>query len=268
MIRDERFSTDHTDQYHLVFEIQYSSFRFMVKADEQVFWLEDHFLGNSNDLATCLKKCSHILKAHPFLPIPNWRTVRVISDLQLYTLIPSQAFTPAHVSEYLEHTYPAARISDFEITNQSVSSHQLIMGTPLMIYDFFAQYYPNVVTLSALAGAIKHLTTLHPDQTLGIIGDTFITLCCVTGKNKVLRTRKMPLDSLSEITAHTPHLTLYGEVTPFSRTFLKLEEKFDSVTIGEWSGPLAQDLPWHRYFTLLNAEISEMKISDRSRIEL
>ena len=256
-ITDDRFAAERTDLYDLHLEIQFSHFRFMVKSGEQPLWLEDHFLGYSNNITTCLAKCAALLEQHPFLRTALWKRVKLASALQIHTLVPTPVFDAAKAATYLELTYPAALPADFEISFEPVLNQQVITGCLQEINRFFREYYPDLTPLSIVAEGAKYLHPLSPDLTFGLISDSFIDLIYRKGKNQDLTTEKILTRNLNDIIAPTSTLVLFGEITPFSTRFKLLEEKFKTVIPGtpaaaeEWTGNF-RNIPAHRYFTLLH----------------
>lgn len=257
-ITDDRFSAERTDLYDLIFEIQFSRVRFVVRSGGLLLWLEDHFLGNSNDITGCLAKCSVLLDQHPFLGTRFWKSVRLVSSLQIHTLVPVSGFEPSKAETYLKLTYPTATFTDFEVNSEPVLSQQVVTGTLRQINRFFRDRYPGLVLVSSIAEGAKHFSGLAPDQTLGLISDSFIDLIYLKGKSKTLTAEKSPARGLGKIRAFTPALVLFGEITPFSASYGILKDKFQTVTIGgtfrqtEFSEPF-QNIPLHRYFTLLHS---------------
>lgn len=256
-ITDDRFSTERTDLYDLVFEIQFSRLRFLVRSGDQLLWLEDHFLGNTNDISAFMSQCTGVLNQHPFLQIPFWKSVRLVTNFQIHTLLPSSVFTSSKAEKYLTLAYPSVRFSDFEINYEEVSSQYVITGTVAKINRLFRERYPDVKVISAIAVGLQYFSTLSPDQSLAIVSDSFIDLYYQNGKSKTLVAEKLPVKNLDHIQAFTPVLVLSGEVTPFSGPYGILKEKFHTVIISGTTpaGVPAEkfrDFPEHRYFTLLN----------------
>lgn len=258
-ITDDRFSTERTDIYDLVFEVQFSRMRFMVRSDDQVLWLEDHFSGNSNDIGACIAQYTRLLEEHPFLSARFWKSIKLVTDFQIHTLIPSEAFEPSKAEAYLMLAYPTARPDDFEVNSDLVLNQYLITGTIREINRLFTERYPRISIVSALAVGLKYFSGLSsPDQTLGVVSDSFIDLYYRNGKSPTPIAVKWPIRNLEMISAHTSALILSGEVTPFSKAFEILKEKFTTVTInpdtyGAGQSDSFRDIPEHRYFTLLNA---------------
>jgi len=252
-ITDERFSAERTDLYDLIFEIQFSRFRFMVCSGSQLLWLEDHFLGNSNDLQACMARYSAILEQHPVLGIPYWKSIRLISGFQIHTLIPAEVFETSRAAEYLQLVYPSARLADFEVTSEAVLNQHMVSATISKINRIFRERYPTLTVLSGITTGMRYFARLSPDITLGVMADRFIDLYYRNTKSKLTIAEKIPLKYLDELSGST--LTLMGEVTPFSASFALLKERFQTVMIGNYvlpeepAGKFA-DLPGHRYFTL------------------
>lgn len=256
-ITDDRFSIERTDLYDLVFEIQFTRLRFIVRSGDQLLWLEDHFLGNSNDIPAFISQCTAVLDQHPFLSTRFWKSVRLVTDFQIHTLLPSSVFEPSKAEEYLMLVYPSAGLPDFEINYEAVLNQYVVTGTLRQINRLFRERYPELKIISTITVGLHHFSTLPPDQTLGIISDTFIDLYYQNGKSKTLVAEKLPVRNLTHIRALTPVLVLSGEVTPFSASYGILKDKFQTVIITHTPPAAAQsekfrDLPEHRYFTLLN----------------
>ncbi len=257
-ITDDRFYAERTDLYDLIFEIQFSRLRFMVRNGEQLLWLEDHFLGNSNDIAACLAKCSGLIEQHAFLGIRFWKSVRLVSSLQIHTLVPASVFESSKAETYLGLTHPTASFADFEVSTEPVLNQQVVTGTLRQVNRFFRDRYPALVLVSSVAEGAKHFSLLGPDQTLGLISDSFIDLIYLKGKNRTLTAEKSPARHLRNIRAFTPALVLFGEITPFSVSYGILKDKFQTICIGDaprqagFSEPF-QNIPAHRYFTLLHS---------------
>lgn len=251
-ITDDRFSTERTDLYDLTFEIQFSRLRFLVRSGGQLLWLEDHFLGNSNDLAACMAKCTSLIEQHAFLTTRFWKSVRLTSDLQIHTLVPLPAFDPSKAESYLMLTYPTANLSDFEVGYEPVLNQQVVTGTLRPVNRFFKDRFPGLGLISSIATGAKYFGHLPPDHTLAVISGTFIDFYYQNRKNKSLAAERTPLRNLSRIRAFTPSLVIFGEITPFSTDYRVLQEKFQTVVIGELPGEF-RDIPSHRYFTLLYA---------------
>jgi len=254
-ITDDRFSAARTDLYDLIFEIQFSRLRFMVRSGEQLLWLEDHFLGNSNDVASLITKCITLLEQHSFLNTRFWKSVRLVSDLQVHTLVPDSAFEASKAGEYLMLAYPTARLTDFEISYEPVLDQQIVTGTLRQVNGTFRNYYPGLRVVSSIAAAAGYFSRMAPEQTLGVISDRFIDLFYLKGKNKTLRAEKTAIKNIRNKRITTPVLVLFGEVTPFSTSYGLLKEKFETVIIGRLPQPAEtnfREFPEHRYFRLLN----------------
>lgn len=254
-ITDDRFSVARTDSYDLIFEIQFSRLRFMVRSGEQLLWLEDHFLGNSNDVATLVTKCTALLDHHSFLNTRFWKSVKLVSDLQVHTLIPAADFDASKAEEYLMLTYPTARLTDFEISYDPVLNQQVVTGTLRQLNSIFRNYYPGLQVVSSIAATAGYFSRMAPEQTLGVISDRFIELFYLNGKNKTLRAEKTAVKNIRNTKITTSVLVVFGEVTPFSTSYGLLKEKFETVTIGQLPHPAGinlREFPEHRYFRLLN----------------
>lgn len=257
-ITDDRFSAERTDLYDLVFEVQFSRIRFIVRSGDQLLWLEDHFLGYSNDIGACIAHYTRLLEEHPFLSVRFWKSVKLVSDFQIHTLIPADAFEPSKAATYLMLAYPTARADDFEVSSEPVLNQYLVTGTLRQINRLFIERYPRLSIVSGLVAGLKYFSRLSPDQTLGVISDSFIDLYYQNGKSQTLVAVKSPIRNLEKIRAQTSALVLSGEVTPFSTAFEILKEKFKTVIISPGTPSAGQserfqDIPEHRYFTLLNS---------------
>lgn len=255
-ITGDRFSAERTDLYDLTFEIQFTRLRFLVKSGDQLLWLEDHFLGNSNDIAACEKAILSRIETHPFLNIRFWKSVKLISDLHIHTLVPSSHFVADNAPEYLALTFPSADLRQLEIMNEAIHGQTLVSGTVRSVNAIFRTLYPHLTITSTLAVGLKHFCTLNGTAAMGVISETFFDLYYQNSKNKMIAVIKSPLRNLGHLTAHTPTLLLYGEVTPYSRCYSLLKSRFQSLVLGDITGPEAlpgkfSELPPQRYFTLL-----------------
>lgn len=255
-ITDDRFSDGRTDLYDLTFEVQFSRLRFIVRSGDQLLWLEDHFLGNSNDIPACEKAIVSLIEEHPFLAVRFWKSVKLISDFQIHTLVPSAHFVSARAPKYLALTFPTADLKQLEITWEAVHDQALVAATVKSVNTIFRAIYPDLTVTSSIAVGLRHFSSLNDTQTMGVISETFLDLYYQNSKNKTIAVIKSPLRNLDHLTGSGEDLLLYGEVTPYSRSYAMLKPRFRSLTLGNITGPEAlpgkfSGLPPQRYFTLL-----------------
>ncbi|MCD8539930.1 MAG: DUF3822 family protein [Leadbetterella sp.] len=255
-ITDDRFSAERTDLYDLILEIQFTRLRFIVRSGDQLLWLEDHFLGNSNDITACEKAVSSLIREHAFLGGRFWKSVKLISDFQVHTLVPSAHFEASRAPGYLALTFPTADPDKLEVISETVGSQALVAGTVKSVNILFRTFYPNLTVSSALAVGLRYFNNLNGGQTMGVISETFLDLYYQNLKTKTIAVIKSPLKNLDHLIAGTSDLLLYGEVTPYSRTYGILETRFRNLILGDNPLPEAlpgkfSGLPPQRYFTLL-----------------
>lgn len=255
-ITDDRFSAGRTDLYDLTFEVQFSRLRFIVRSGDQLLWLEDHFLGNSNDIAACEKAMVTLIEEHPFLSLRFWKSVKLISDFQIHTLVPSSHFTATKASKYLALTFPTADLHQLEVISETVHGQTLVAGTVKSVNAIFRAIYPDLTVTSAIAVGLKHFSSLNDTPVMGVISETFLDLYYQNSKNKTMGVIKSPLRNLDHLTESGEDLLLYGEVTPYSRSYGMLKPRFRSLVLGNITGTEAlpgnfSGLPPQRYFTLL-----------------
>lgn len=269
-ITDERFSAEYTERYDLTLEVQYSRLRFTVKYGDELLVLEDHFLGQGHDLTACLSRCTALIEHHPFLGHPSWKSVQLLSDFEIHTLVPAPFYRPSLADSYLALAYPSASVKDFDMYSGAVSDHYLVSGTPKKVTRLFTTLYPGLGTPSSLAIQAGYFAQKYTHLTMGMVSDHFVTLYTMKGKNKFLNIEKIPIRNLPGLPASASELVLFGEITPFSASYRVMEEKFQTVRIGHTPPPSGHtdSTPWHRYFTLLTCGLSEIKIPDQSRIAL
>ncbi|MBX2951792.1 MAG: DUF3822 family protein [Leadbetterella sp.] len=251
-ITDDRFSAEHTDLYDLTFEVQFTRLRFVVRSGGQLIGLEDHFLGYSNDISTCERAITALLETHPILSIRFWKTVKLISDLQIHTLVPSAQFKAENAPKYLELTFPTADMQELELVTETIHHQTLVSGTVRSVNTIFRDRYPDLTLTSALAVGLNHFSRLDTAVTMGVISETFFDLYYLNTKNKMRMVIKSPLRNLAQLTG--PDLLLYGEITPYSRSYHQLKSQFRSLVLGEITEALPEkfsELPPQRYFTLL-----------------
>lgn len=252
---DDRFSAERTDLYDLTFEIQFTRLRFVVRSGGQLIWLEDHFLGYSNDIAACEKAITALLETHSFLHIQFWKSVKLISDLQIHTLVPSSHFAADNARKYLELTFPAADMEQLDLISETIHDQTLVTGTVRSVNALFSTRYPNLTVTSTLAVGLKHFCSRNATPAMGVISETFFDLYYQNSKNKMMVVIKSPLRNLSRLTG--PDLLLFGEVTPYSRSYSLLKSQFRSLVLGDITGAETlpesfSELPPQRYFTLLS----------------
>ena len=250
---NNRFSADNSHQYTLVLELQFSHFRFLVQWGEHLLWLEDHFLGSTNDLATCLARCGQLLEQHPVLGIRNWAEVRLTTDFEIFTLVPTADFQPDMMESYLRFTYPTAQADDFVVQSRLAGGQQVVSGTPGEVYRYFAGQFPGLRLISAVALAAEHLDKMASDTALAVFSDAFVTLGYRRGKMQQTVVEKLALRHLHNIPQLASRLVVLGEITPFSPLYKVAGTVFQTVEAGETGTPEGQsdEIPWHRYFTLL-----------------
>ncbi len=269
-ITDERFSTEYTERYDLTLEVQYSRLRFTVKHGEELLVLEDHFLGQGHDLTACLSRCAALIEHHPFLGLPSWKGVQLLSDFEIHTLVPAPVFLPSLAERYLALAYPSAPVTDFDVYSEAVSGHYLVSGTPKKVTRLFTMVYSGLAPLSSLAVQARYFARNFTHLAMGVASDHFVTLYAMKGKNKTLNIERIPVRNLPNLSTSASELILFGEITPFSASYGVMKEKFQAVRIGHTPPPSEHpdSIPWHRYFTLLSPGLSEIKIPDQNHIEL
>ncbi len=259
-ITDDRFTKERTDLYDLIFEIQFSRFRFIVCSGDSVIWFEDHFLGLENDVEATLEKTSEIIKNHDFLSVKDWKTIRVISDFQLHIIIPAGNFKGNNINEYIQVAFPSIKLSDFELFSEKIDAQIIVYALMKKVNELFTKMYPQLIvsfTTPTVIG-LTHFCKNDPANATCVVSDVFFDLYHRNGKSKLITVERLPLKELHRLPSNKKSLNIYGEITPYSTVYKYLEEKFESIEIGSLQkagqfSPKFVDIACHRYFTLISS---------------
>ena len=257
-ITDERFSTDRTDFYDLIFEVQFSRFRFLIQSNDSVIWLEDYYLGNENNLTSTSEKIKEIFLNHSFLKNPYWKSIKVISDFQVHTLLAESSYQQAKNEEYIRISYPTIRLADFEIFSDKAENHVIIFALIKSINDIFREVYPEgkFQFTSSTSVGLNYYASSECKDALWVISDSFVDQFYKNPKTKTLISSKTPVRSISSLNLPTENLKVYGEITPYSTAYEIIRERFKNVTIGETPNEdkfsvVFSEVAGQRYFTLM-----------------
>jgi hypothetical protein len=259
-ITDERFNTDRTDFYDLIFEIQFSRFRFIILSNDSVIWLEDHYLGIENDLPTTLEKIKNIFTTHSFLKIPYWKSIKVISDFQVHTLLENNSHTSSKNEEYIKICFPTINLSYFEVYSEKAGNHTVVFALVKTANQLFREYYPEGkfhFTSSTYVG-INYNSSLATENTLCILSDSYLNSFYLNPKTKTPITTRIPLSQISTFQPPSQSLKIYGEITPYSTAYRLLNDRYTNIIMGETPNegklPIGfTEVSSQRYFTLMAA---------------
>lgn len=254
-ITDERFSAERTDFYDLTFEIRFTRLIFMVKSGSHLLWLEDHFLANASDISSCVQAARSLIAAHPFLAGRYWKSVKLISEFQIHTLLPHSHFDPSRSQQYLALTFPSADLHQMEIITEEIHGQVLVAGTVRSVNETFRSFYPDMTVTSSVAIGMKHFNTLMDTPGMGVISENFLDIY-YRNKSKRIVAVKLPLRNLEEVNTLIDDLLLFGEITPYGRPYQLLKPLLKRLTLGNINETdllpgTPAGLPSQRYFTLL-----------------
>jgi hypothetical protein len=257
-ITDERFSTDRTDFYDLIFEVQFSRFRFIIQSNDSVIWLEDYYLGTENNLEATSEKIEEIFFNHSFLKNPYWKSIKVISDFQVHTLLAENSYQESKNEEYIRISYPTIRLTDFEIFNQKAGNHVVIFALIKSVNDIFRKNYPEgkFQFTSGTSVGLSYYASSENKDALWVISDSFVDQFYKNPKTKTLICSKTPIRHISSINLTGENLKVFGEITPYSTAYGLLVGRFKNVTVGETPNEDRlssgfSEIAAQRYFTLM-----------------
>jgi hypothetical protein len=251
MLVDDRFNPVRCDAYDLYIEIQFNRLRFIAKKDEEILCLEDHFLGVCTDPAQTSVQVDKLMAIHPFLSRKDWKSVHLISQLQVHAVVPTEARGDAE--KYLSLVFNGIHTDNFTFFSEVFEKQTLHIGTLTSIFRTFQKYYERIELHSPLAAGLR--LTLERRSPQIIISDQFLDYYYYYPKKGSVSIRRIPLKDLETLDIENHPTTLWGEITPFGNLYNQLKEKITEIEMGNINKGIANfysEIPQHRYITLLN----------------
>lgn len=256
-ITDDRFHIENIEQYNLVFEIQFSRLRFVLAQNATIFWLEDYFLGLENDIDTVIYRIRTIIENHPFLKATYWKTIHIVSDFEINTLIPKELFLEKNLNCYIETAFPTSESNEFEYSYSSTKKQIFVFGLLKRINNTFREIYKDKEIFFESASAISlNYYDQSGSEYLCTISETFITLYKTAPKSKLITSLKVGFQEIGLLPAIDNPITVFGEITPFSHTYQQMEAHGYQILFKELPAEIKlsqyfADIATQRYFHIL-----------------
>lgn len=257
-ITDERFSKDRTDFYDLVFEVQFSRFRFLIQSNDSVIWLEDYYLGSKNNLETTSEKIREIITNHAFLNITFWKSIRIISAFEVNTILTENNHEICKNDEYIKICFPSIELNNFTIFSQNIKKNVIVFALVKSINQIFISQYPEskLQFTSTAAVSLGHQNSSDLTTSVCLVTESFVDIIRENPKTKTLKSDRILTRNINNLNQSSEDVVLYGEVTPYSPMYGVLREKFKGITMGktpneEKLSAQLSEIASQRYFTLL-----------------
>jgi Protein of unknown function (DUF3822) len=269
-ITDDRFSVDLIDQHDLVFELNLSRFRFIIKNNHTntVIWLEDYYLGLHNTLEKVIESVTEIIKKHEFLVANFWKSLKVLSQNPFFCTVPQELYEESQSDNYLTVLFPDLDSNLFLIEARAINNSEdyFISAFPKTLISFFETMYPQK-QIDYKFSIFEVLNLFNNDKqfeakNLFLFDDIYINTLFISTITNKLVIENLNLDSknlndflLNVTTKGNANSLLFGEITPFSKNYKQISQITKAIAIGKT--PLKVKLSQyfvevtdHRYLTL------------------
>ncbi len=265
-ITDDRFQIENIEQYNLVFEIQFSRLRFALAHNSTIFWLEDYFLGLENDIDMVIYQIRTIIENHSFLKAAYWKTIHVVSDFEINTLIPKELFTQQNLHTYIESAFPTSDNKEFEYSHSNTTKQIFVFGLLKKINNTFREIYNarQIFFESASAINLNYYCQAGIDN-FSTISETSVTFYKTAPKSKLITTLKVGVQEIGLLPTTNNSITVFGEITPFSHIYQQMEEHGYQVLFKELPVEIKlsqyfADIATQRYFHILSLAYMATKV--------
>lgn len=275
LIKDELFGVEQIANATLNIELSDETLRFGVFCNNSWVWVEDYSLSVVLNAETRLQTLQNIYQHHPFLSSNSWKTVNISFSSPHFTLLPTALFRKEYAEEYLKLV--AGKLGDQEKTfySQAADTDMVnIFGIDGSLADWFKGVYalqePTFShQTSALIKGTRSVAVENQGQPTAVLYfEDGLMNVVVMRQSELLLCNKFsfrnPFDTtycilfILEQLGIQPagiQVILYGEITPYSDSFVEITKFLPEVSFGQRPATIGyaaqlDDLPEHRYFSL------------------
>lgn len=277
-VSEGSFDPKNGQDYDVSIEIGDNHFRFCIAnaGSRECKWLEDYtaesFL-NKDSIYDCISK---VVADHSFLAAREWKSVKVVVNTPIFTLIPAPLFRKEYTTSYL-------KLVAGEAAQQKVLHHHLgdleaynVFSMPEADWESLQDQFPlgtlafYHTTSPLIQGALLAHQQFRVVKILSLnIESTYFTLIASENQQLLFCNRFVyanaqeltylvlfTLNQLS-ILPEDIKVILNGEITPFSAIYEELSRFMPSILFGKKAqtlrySPDFEELPDHRYQALFH----------------
>lgn len=276
-VRSDSFDPAHSNKSVLCLEVGRDRLRVLVQdLHGRALYLEDYAFPSLLTNQSVTSILPTIFRHHTVLAAGPWQAIRIGVNSSLFTLIPKPLFRKEYAGSYLAlMTGSMLPIHEFAQAHAHEAEGFLsVFNLEHALADYFSEVYPlqpltYVHQISALLLATADLDRhiLTPDSIYLYFEDEFVTIihrkahqlqyCNRFGYKNVSDLTYYVLYILDEqgINPEVTTLSLFGEITPFSDTYVEMSRFLPRLAFGHSPSGLTRaaafnDLPDHRYLSL------------------
>ncbi len=278
VIRSDSFDPAQTDTSVLCIEVGKDRFRFLVlDGNGHGCWLEDYTFSSLLSERPITEALSALFQQHPLLQPTEatnpWRQVRVALNSTSFTLIPKPLFRKEYASSYLSLIRGGALPThEYAQAYEHAEGFYSVFNVEYALTDYLAATYPlQTITFvhqtSALIRATSPPTSAGTQHLWLYFEDEFVTML-MRANGQLHYCNRFGFKNAQDLTYYILYVIeelkldplsvsvlLYGEITPFADTYIRLAQFIRNLTFGQAPQGLTlstdfSDLPEHRYLSL------------------
>jgi hypothetical protein len=285
LVGDNSFDSDAIPFCTLCVEVDERRIRFCIVRDEtmECIWLEDYNFDVVLDQGEIFERLKKIFTGHLLWSSNHWKNVRVSINSLAFSLIPTIMFEKDSAPSYLEFALGRPVQDDERVLYHEISLINAfnVFSIPKIWYDWIITHFESStitfyhLTSPLIIGALVSHAEYQELKVVSIyLEKDYFTLVVTESQQLILCNRfkfsqpqelaYITLFTLNELNLLPEELRVfcYGDVTPFSESYVELARFFSNIQIG--SGPRTLrysrhcgDIPGHRYFGLFNTYLVE-----------